>query len=93
VYVVFVPVGAAKFPPFVSLVPEHAGGLVYATLKVRVHVPVGGSSGSGVPIVTLPAESEPAIAAPTPQSVPSDGVPAFDTPDQKSKVARITAAA
>jgi hypothetical protein len=89
VLVVLVPIGAGKFPPLVSFIAEHAGGLVVGTPKVRVHVPVTGRVGSGVPSVTLPAASElvPTRAAPTPQSDPRVGVPANEAFDQHKTAA------
>src|SRR5258708_348215 len=85
--VVLVPAGAGNPPPLVSFIAEHAGGLGYEVLKVSVHIPVAGMSGSGVPRVTLPAASDPARDAPVaPQSIASVGVPAKTMAEENSTI-------
>src|SRR6267154_5399311 len=94
VLVVLVPAGAGNPPPLVSFIAEHAGGLGYEVLKVSVHIPVAGMSGSGVPSVTLPAASDPAMDAPVaPQSIPSEGIPAKTMAEENSTTVPATMAA
>jgi hypothetical protein len=78
VVVVFTPTGTAFPPPLVSFVAVQAGGFSGAAENVRVHVV------TPVPSVTLPAESDPTMAAPVPQSGPGAGEAANEAADQHS---------
>src|SRR5207249_10140072 len=65
-------------PPLVSFVAVHAGAFSGGSVNVSVHVR------APVPISTLPAESEPTMLAPAPQSVRSVGA-ANDAPAQNNR--------
>ncbi len=82
VVVVLTPTGTAFPPPLVSFVAVQAGGFSGATENARVHVAAG-----AVPSVTLPAESDPTMAAPVPQSGPRVGVAASEVDDQHNAAA------
>src|SRR5437773_3191305 len=83
VVVVIVPMGVEYPPPLVSFTAMHAGAFTPSDANVRVHVLLWLAS---VPNSTLPAESEPTMLAPAPQSGPNVGVAANDAADQRSKV-------
>ena len=73
VVVVLVPTGPENPPPLLSFIAEHEGGLSGGTEKLSVHAEPIGAPAAGAPSVTLPAESDPTMAAPVPQSGPSAG--------------------
>jgi len=79
VVVVFTPTPTAYPPPLVSFVAVQAGGFKGGTENPSVQV-----TATPVPKVTLPAESDPTIAAPVPQSGPSTGEAAKEATDQSS---------
>ena len=78
------PTGAACPPRLVSFTAVHAGAFAHVDANVSVQV------ATPVPVVTLPAESDPTMLAPALQSTPSVGATATDVPGQSSRTAPMT---